>query len=100
MSQPRSRSTSSRKCSAACAPSTTFRSRVARGERRVLIGPNGAGKTTLFNCIAGTLQPTSGRVLLFGDDISRLPRTAAPRSAWAARSRSRTCSPTSPCSRT
>jgi len=45
---------------------------VASGERRVLIGPNGAGKTTLFNCIAGTLQPTSGRVLLFGDDISRL----------------------------
>ena len=46
---------------------------VARGERRVLIGPNGAGKTTLFNCIAGTLRPTSGRVLLFGDDISALP---------------------------
>ena len=45
---------------------------VASGERRVLIGPNGAGKTTLFNCIAGTLQPTSGRVLLFGDDISGL----------------------------
>ena len=46
---------------------------VASGERRVLIGPNGAGKTTLFNCIAGTLRPTSGRVLLFGDDISGLP---------------------------
>jgi branched-chain amino acid transport system ATP-binding protein len=45
---------------------------VAQGERRVLIGPNGAGKTTLFNCIAGTLRPTAGRVLLFGDDISRL----------------------------
>ena len=45
---------------------------VASGERRVLIGPNGAGKTTLFNCIAGTLRPTSGRVLLFGDDISGL----------------------------
>jgi branched-chain amino acid transport system ATP-binding protein len=45
---------------------------VASGERRALIGPNGAGKTTLFNCIAGTLQPTSGRVLLLGDDISRL----------------------------
>jgi branched-chain amino acid transport system ATP-binding protein len=46
---------------------------VSDGERRVLIGPNGAGKTTLFNCIAGTLQPTSGRVMLFGEDISRLP---------------------------
>jgi branched-chain amino acid transport system ATP-binding protein len=45
---------------------------VPRGERRVLIGPNGAGKTTLFNCIAGTLQPTAGRILLFGEDISTL----------------------------
>jgi branched-chain amino acid transport system ATP-binding protein len=38
----------------------------------VLIGPNGAGKTTLFNCIAGTTRPTSGRVMLFGEDISHL----------------------------
>jgi branched-chain amino acid transport system ATP-binding protein len=45
---------------------------VASGERRVLIGPNGAGKTTLFNCIAGTTRPTSGRVMLFGEDISHL----------------------------
>ena len=45
---------------------------VASGERRVLIGPNGAGKTTLFNCIAGTLHATSGRVLLFGTDITAL----------------------------
>ena len=43
------------------------------GERRVLIGPNGAGKTTLFNCIAGTHRPTSGRVLMFGTDISQMP---------------------------
>jgi branched-chain amino acid transport system ATP-binding protein len=42
------------------------------GERRVLIGPNGAGKTTLFNCIAGTHRPSSGRVLMFGTDISHL----------------------------
>ena len=45
---------------------------VTSGERRVLIGPNGAGKTTLFNCIAGTLRPTTGRVMLFGEDISSL----------------------------
>ena len=38
---------------------------ISPGERRVLIGPNGAGKTTLFHCIAGTHQPTSGKVLLF-----------------------------------
>ena len=45
---------------------------VEAGERRVLIGPNGAGKTTLFNCIAGTLRPSAGRVLMFGADISHL----------------------------
>ncbi len=45
---------------------------VAAGERRVLIGPNGAGKTTLFHCITGTLKPTSGQVMLFGRDVTRL----------------------------
>ncbi len=35
-----------------------------------LIGPNGAGKTTLFNAISGLVQPTSGSVHLFGQDIT------------------------------
>jgi len=43
---------------------------VAAGERRALIGPNGAGKTTLFNLISGELEPTSGRIKVFGVDVS------------------------------
>lgn len=42
------------------------------GERRALIGPNGAGKTTLFNLLAGQLRPSSGRVVMFDRDVSRL----------------------------
>ncbi len=37
-----------------------------------LIGPNGAGKTTAFNVIAGRIAPSSGRVLLGGEDITAL----------------------------
>lgn len=43
---------------------------IPRGERRVLLGPNGAGKTTLFHCISGTHQPTGGRIMMFGKNIS------------------------------
>ena len=44
--------------------------RVAAGERRAIIGPNGAGKTTHFSCLAGALRPTSGRIALFGRDVT------------------------------
>lgn len=35
-----------------------------------LIGPNGAGKTTTFNACSGLVRPTSGRVLLHGNDVT------------------------------
>jgi branched-chain amino acid transport system ATP-binding protein len=38
-----------------------------------LIGPNGAGKSTLFNCLTGDISPTSGKVLVDGHDVTRLP---------------------------
>jgi branched-chain amino acid transport system ATP-binding protein len=44
-----------------------------RGEILGLIGPNGAGKTTLFDCLAGSQAPTSGRILLSGRPVERLP---------------------------
>ena len=45
---------------------------VAKGARHALIGPNGAGKTTLVNLITGVLEPSAGRVMLDGEDITRL----------------------------
>ena len=52
---------------------------VAPGERRLIIGPNGAGKTTLFNILAGSYAASSGQVVLFGRDITRLPAYARAR---------------------
>ena len=46
---------------------------VRTGERRAVLGSNGAGKTTLFNAITGDFPPTTGRVRLFGEDVTDLP---------------------------
>ncbi|MCR4428097.1 MAG: ABC transporter ATP-binding protein [Caldiserica bacterium] len=41
-----------------------------------LLGPNGAGKTTTIKLITGLRKPTTGKIILFGEDISRLPNQA------------------------
>ena len=45
---------------------------VGRDEIRAIIGPNGAGKSTFFNCLTGSLRPSSGRILFKGEDITGL----------------------------
>jgi len=47
--------------------------RIATGARHALIGPNGAGKTTVINLLTGVLDPSAGRILLEGQDITDLP---------------------------
>ncbi|CAN7511954.1 ABC transporter ATP-binding protein [Pseudorhodoferax sp. LjRoot39] len=49
---------------------------VQPGEIHALIGPNGAGKSTLVNLISGLIPPDAGRVLLDGQDLTRLPMHA------------------------
>jgi spermidine/putrescine transport system ATP-binding protein len=46
---------------------------IGRGEFFSLLGPSGCGKTTTLRMIAGFEQPTDGRILLEGQDVSRVP---------------------------
>ncbi len=45
---------------------------VAAGERVGIVGPSGSGKSTLLMVIGGLEQPTSGQVLVDGEDLARL----------------------------
>jgi ABC-type branched-subunit amino acid transport system ATPase component len=50
--------------------------RLEPGARHALIGPNGAGKTTFVNMLTGRIAPSSGRILLGGDDITKVNQAA------------------------
>ena len=50
--------------------------RLEAGARHALIGPNGAGKTTFINMLTGRLSPTTGAILLGGEDVTRLAQAA------------------------
>lgn len=45
-----------------------------RDKLTAIIGPNGAGKSTFFNMVSGALQPTSGRLVFEGRDITGTPQ--------------------------
>jgi len=50
--------------------------RIPPGEVFGFLGPNGAGKTTTIRMMVGLIKPTSGRVFIDGQDISRQPEEA------------------------
>src|SRR3972149_8968071 len=49
------------------------------GSLTAIVGPNGAGKTTYFNLISGQLSASAGRVLVKGEDVTRLTASARTR---------------------
>jgi branched-chain amino acid transport system ATP-binding protein len=50
--------------------------RLEPGARHALIGPNGAGKTTFVNMLMGVLAPSSGQILLGGEEVTGVPQSA------------------------
>lgn len=45
--------------------------KLAKGDFLTIVGPNGAGKTTLMRCLAGLSKPSSGTVLLRGEELRK-----------------------------
>jgi putative spermidine/putrescine transport system ATP-binding protein len=56
----------------------TFSLKVADGELVCLLGPSGSGKSTLLRMIGGFERPSSGQVLIDGEDVSKLPPEKRP----------------------
>ena len=46
---------------------------VADGELLVLVGPSGCGKSTVLRLVAGLEVPTTGRVIIGGEDMTAMP---------------------------
>ncbi len=59
-------------------PVNDFNLEVKRGEFVTFLGPSGCGKTTTLRMIAGFDLPTSGEILLNGEDITKLPANERP----------------------
>ena len=49
---------------------------LAAGEIALLLGPNGAGKSTTLSAMAGSIVPTSGTIVVAGEDLAAAPRSA------------------------
>jgi len=47
--------------------------KVHKNTLHAIIGPNGAGKTTFFNLLSGNIEPTSGKIIYKGRDITHQP---------------------------
>ena len=46
---------------------------INQGESTLLLGPSGSGKTTLISLLAGLLKPTTGQILIDGEDFYKMP---------------------------
>ena len=51
---------------------------VRKGDFLAILGPSGCGKTTLLRMIGGFVEPTAGRILVEGADVTGLPPEARP----------------------